>query len=399
MIEELEILAASLKGKTIQNISASFIGGAADTLSRMMPLMGQLGVDVWWDVIKRNDSFCQVARKINNALHGRKENITPVNFELFQEITRENVEEMDMYGDILFIHGLQPVGLIQKKHKLNKKWIWGCHIDISQPIEEAWNILKPYIVQYDAAVFPAPAFSCKLPIKQFQIPPSIDPLSDRNKELPDEVIADVLEKYGIPRDKPVITQVSYFDYLRNPLGVIEAFELVRKNFNCRLVFVGGAAGDDPGSGKVLAEVRERAGNNPDIHVVLVPPNSDIEINALQWGSTIILQKSLGSGFGMTVSEALWKAKPVVASPVGGIPLQVKNRLTGFLAHGVEDTALAINQLLSNPDYAKRLGNNGREHVKYNFLITRHLRDYLTLFLTLDHNDTLINMMNVDVKHS
>ena len=177
------------------------------------------------------------------------------------------------------------------------------------------------------------------------------------------------------------------------MGVIQAFELVRKSFDCRLVFAGGTASDDPESDKVLAEVRERANKHPDILILLIPPNSDIEINALQRGSTIIVQKSLGEGFGLTVSEALWKAKPVIASAVGGIPLQVKDKSTGLLTHGIEGTAYAIKQLLSNPEYARWLGNNGREHVKYNFLITRHLKEYLILFLTLYHNDDFINFVN------
>ncbi len=206
-------------------------------------------------------------------------------------------------------------------------------------------------------------------------------------------------KYNIPRDKPIITQVSRFDYLKDPVGVIQAFEMVRKSINCRLVFAGGTASDDPESDKVLAEVQERAKNIPDIHILLIPPNSDIEINALQRGSTIILQKSLGEGFGLTVSEALWKGKPVVASAVGGIPLQIKDKLTGLLTHSIDGTAYALRQLLSNPEYARWLGNNGREHVKYNYLITRHLKDYLMLFLILDRNESVINLLNKRARHS
>jgi trehalose synthase len=353
-----------------------------------------LGVDARWDIIKGNDPFFQVTKKFHNALHGRNQVITAADFAVFEEVTRKNIEEMDLYGDILFIHDPQPAGLIQLKTKLGKKWIWRCHIDISQPNEEVWNFLRPFIVQYDAAFFSAPAFSRELPIRQFLISPSIDPLSDKNKELPQAIIDRVFGKYGIPRDKPIITQVSRFDYLKDQVGVIQAFELVHKNIDCRLVLAGGTASDDPESDKVLSEVKEKAANNPDIQILLVPPNSDIDINALQRGSTIIVQKSLGEGFGLTVSEALWKGKPVVASAVGGIPLQVKDKLTGLLTHGIDGTAYALRQLLSNPDYAKWLGNNGREHVKYNFLITRHLKDYLILFLTLEHGGSVINMLNM-----
>ena len=357
----------------------------------MVPLMGQLGIDARWNIIKGSNEFYQVTKKFHNALHNRREPITPEDYELFMGNTRQNIAEIKLDGDIIFIHDPQPVGLIARKKDIGKKWIWRCHIDISHPNLDVWNFLQPLIIQYDAAVFSAPQFSRELPMRQFLIAPSIDPLSDKNRELPQKVIDSVLEKYGIPKDKPILTQVSRFDYLKDPVGVIQAFELVHKSIDCRLVFAGGTASDDPESDKVLAEVRERANNNPDIHILLVPPNSDIDINALQRASTVIIQKSLGEGFGLTVSEALWKAKPVVASAVGGIPLQVKNKFTGLLSYGIEGTAYDLRQLLTNPDYAGWLGKNGREHVRQNFLITRHLKDYILLFLSLEHAGDIIQL--------
>ena len=361
----------------------------AEILSRMVPLLGELGVDARWNVIKGNQEFFQVTKRFHNALHGRAERVSQKDLSLFLETTRKNLEELDLYGDIIFVHDPQPVALVTRKKELGRKWVWRCHIDISRPGEAVWNFLRPYIVEYDTAVFSAPAFSQELPIRQVLISPSIDPLSDKNKELPPETVDSVLTKYGIPKDKPIITQVSRFDYLKDPVGVIQAFELVRRSIDCRLVLAGGTADDDPESDRVLAEVKERAGDSPDIHVLLIPPESNIDINALQRASTIILQKSLKEGFGLTVSEALWKAKPVVASAVGGIPLQVKNKFTGLLSHGIEGTAYAIKQLLTNPEYARWLGENGREHVRQNFLITRHLRDYLLLFLTLGRPEDII----------
>jgi trehalose synthase len=279
--------------------------------------------------------------------------------------------------------------MVNRKKEIGRKWVWRCHIDVSQPNRKVWSFLEPSIVQYDAAVFSAPSFSHQLPIRQFLISPSIDPLSDKNKELSQQTIDSVLEKYVIPKDKPIVTQISRFDYLKDPVGVIQAFEMVRKSIDCRLVFAGGTASDDPESERVLAEVKERVGGNPDIHILLVPPESDVEINALQRASTVIVPKSHREGFGLTVTEALWKAKPVVASAVGGITLQMKNRFTGLLSYGIEGTAYAIRQLLTNPEYARWLGQNGREHVRYNFLITRHLRDYLLLFLALEHPQDII----------
>ncbi len=350
----------------------------------MLPLLEQLGVDARWNTIKGPTEFFQVTKKIHNTLHGRNEDISDDDFSLFLEISKQNIKEMELYGDILFIHDPQPVAMVSKKREIGRKWIWRCHIDISHPNKKVWSFIEPFIVQYDAAVFSAPSFSHPLPIRQYLIAPSIDPLSDKNKELPEETIDSVLSKYKIPKDKPIITQISRFDYLKDPLGVIQAFEIVRKSIDCRLVFAGGTATDDPESEKVLSEVKDKAGENPNIHILLIPQGSDIEINALQRASTIIVQKSHREGFGLTVTEALWKAKPVVASAVGGITLQIKNKFTGLLSYGIEGTAYAIRMLLTNPEYARWLGQNGREHVRYNFLITRHLRDYLLLFLALDH---------------
>jgi trehalose synthase len=245
------------------------------------------------------------------------------------------------------------------------------------------------VVQYDAAVFSSPNFAQQLPIRQLLISPSIDPLSDKNKELTSETIDAVLHKYNLDKDKPMVIQISRFDYLKDPVGVIQAFEIVRKSIECQLVLAGGTATDDPESEEVLEKVRERAAGNPDIHVLLIPPGSDIEINALQRAAAVVIQKSIKEGFGLTISEALWKSKPVVASAVGGIPLQVKNKLTGLLCHSIEGAAFDLRQLLSNPDYASWLGKNGREHVRQNFLITRHLKDYLLLFLSLDYTSDLI----------
>ena len=355
----------------------------------MLPLLEQLGVDARWNTIKGSPEFFQVTKKFHNTLHGRGEDISAADFALFLEVSQQNIREMELYGDIIFVHDPQPVTMVSRKKEIGKNWIWRCHIDVSQPNQKVWSFLEPFIVQYDAAVFSAPSFSHQLPIRQFLVSPSIDPLSDKNKELSQQTIDSVLEKYVIPKDKPMITQISRFDYLKDPVGVIQAFEMVRKSIDCRLVFAGGTASDDPESEKVLAEVKERAGGNPDIHILLVPPESDIEINALQRASTVIVQKSHREGFGLTVTEALWKAKPVVASAVGGITLQIKNKFTGLLSYGIEGTAYAIRQLLTNPEYARWLGQNGREHVRYNFLITRHLRDYLLLFLALEHPQDII----------
>ena len=391
-LEELRMLSEKFSGKIVQIINSTFIGGGvAEILEHMVPLLNQLGVDVRWNVINGSDEFFEVTKKFHNALHGKREKVSTRDFDLFSEVTELNLKEMSFYGDILFIHDPQPAGLIAKKKEIGRKWLWRCHIDVSSPDKKVWSFLRRFVVDYDAAVFSAPNFAQQLPIRQFLVTPSIDPLSDKNKELDSGTIDTVLAKYGLVSDKPMITQVSRFDRLKDPLGVIEAFEMVRKSIDCQLVLAGGTATDDPESEEVLEEVRKRAENNPDVHVLLVPPESDIDINALQQAATVILQKSLKEGFGLTISEALWKAKPVVASAVGGIPLQIKNKFTGLLCYTVEGAAYALKQLLSNPEYANQLGQNGKEHVKQNFLITGHLKNYLLMFLALDQGSEVVHL--------
>jgi trehalose synthase len=391
-LDELKTLARKFEGKVVQIINSTYVGGGvAEILERMVPLLNQLGVDARWDVINGNEEFFEVTKKFHNALHGSHKRISARDLALFSEATQKNLNQMKFYGDIMFIHDPQPVGLIAGKKETNAKWLWRCHIDVSAPDKKVWDFLSKFIVQYDGAIFSAPNFTRQLPIRQFLISPSIDPLSDKNKELDPTTIADVLTKYGLVSSKPMIVQISRFDRLKDPLGVIEAFKIVRKNLDCQLVLAGGTANDDPECAEVYSEVKKQAEGNPDIHVLLIPAESDIEINALQRAATIIIQKSLKEGFGLTISEALWKSKPVVASAVGGIPLQIKNQLTGLLCYTVEGAAYALRQLLTNPEFASWLGRNGREHVKQNFLITGHLKNYLLLFLALDYQSDVVNL--------
>jgi len=387
IVEDLRLLAERLKGKVIQNINSTSVGGGvAEILHRIVPLLKELGVDAHWDLIKGGEQFFEVTKKFHNALHGMPVEITQKDFDIFLDASHMNAEEVNIYGDIVFIHDPQPVALIKKKAE--NKWVWRCHIDVSEPNKKVWGFLRNFVDSYDAAVFSAPAFSQKLPIRQFLISPSIDPLSDKNKELSQETIDSVLKKYDIPKDKPIITQISRFDRLKDPLGVIETYKQVKRYVDCQLVLAGGGASDDPESTEVLGEVKEAAKGDLDIHILLLAQN-DIEINALQRASAVILQKSIREGFGLTVAEALWKAKPVVASNVGGISLQITHKYSGLLCHSVEGASFAVKQLLSSPDYARRLGENGKEHIKDNFLITRHLKEYMLLFLSLYHPEDIV----------
>jgi trehalose synthase len=262
-------------------------------------------------------------------------------------------------------------------------------VDFSRPDPGVWKFLERFLLRYDCAVFSAPAFARSLPIPQVLIAPSIDPLSDKNRDIPDETVDEVFERFSIDRSRPIVTQISRFDYLKDPLGVIKAYRLVKKRMDLQLVLAGGGATDDPEGPAIMRQVQEEADRDPDIFALFLPPASDLEINALQRGSTVILQKSLREGFGLTVAEALWKGKPTIAGAVGGIPLQITHKYSGILTTSIDGTAHWIKQLLQEPGYAQALGANGREHIRNNFLITRHLKDYLLTFLSLTRTEDIV----------
>ncbi|MBI3996071.1 MAG: glycosyltransferase [Candidatus Omnitrophica bacterium] len=392
-IDELREVAARLMDRHIVMVNSTRSGGGvAEILARMMPLLKELGLRARWEVIEGTEAFYRVTKKFHNALHGRPEAITEEMFRLFAATGEQNAARLDLQGDLIVIHDPQPIPLVETRaaHP-SAKWIWRCHIDVSNPQPDVWNFLKPFILKFDAAVYSAAPFVQRMAMRQLLIAPSIDPLSEKNRELSPEEIAVVLGKLGVPQDEPIVTQVSRFDYLKDPLGVITAFRRVRRSVKCRLVLAGGPATDDPESDEVLHRAQEEAHGDPEIHLLMLPPNSDVEINALQRASAVVVQKSIREGFGLTVAEALWKGRPVAASAVGGIPLQVKHRYSGLLVHSIEGTVQAVKQLLNNPDYARRLGENGREHVRQNFLLTRHLQDYLLLFLLAGSSEDVVSL--------
>ena len=384
-IDELKLIADKLQGKRILNINSTAVGGGvAEILNRMIPLFRDMGVDASWEVIKGGEKFFVVTKKFHNALHGKKEAFTDDDFQEYLDTVASNVGNLHLDADTVFVHDPQPAALIKERAKYGNRWCWRCHIDLSERDAQVWDFLKTFVDQYDACAMSSPAFAQDLKVPQYLIFPSIDPLSDKNKELPQETVDEVLERFDIDPERPIVTQVSRFDYFKDPVGVIRAYQQVKPYVDCQLILVGGSATDDPEGMKVLEEVREAAGNDPDLHVLCLPPTSNLEINAFQRASTVVLQKSLKEGFGLTVSEALWKGKPVIAGSVGGIPFQITHKYSGILTHSVEGTAYWLKQLLQSPEYARRLGENGREHVRQNFLLTRHMKDYMLMFLSLYH---------------
>lgn len=393
-IEELRILAGIVKGKRLQNINSTAVGGGvAEILTRMLSLLKELEVDVRWDVIHGGNDFFEVTKAIHNALHGRPVQFTNRMKEIYRAAQEMNLSVMEISGDVVMIHDPQPAGLIARKKDHGGRWIWRCHIDVSRPQQEVWDFLRPIVEQYDAAVFSMPEFAQPLPMPQYWIAPSIDPLSEKNIELGEEEIRNTLEGFGIDPERPVLTQISRFDRLKDPLGVIAAYRLIKRRFPCQLVLAGGGASDDPEGEQVLAEVREAAAEDPDIHILVLPPFSDRTINALVRGSTLVFQKSLREGFGLTVTEALWKSRPVIAGAVGGIKQQIIDGVTGMLVYSVDGAAMAAQRLLADAELRRTLGANGHLHVKQNFLITRHVKDYLLLMIALDHRGEHVVHLN------
>ncbi|MBU0686550.1 MAG: glycosyltransferase [Candidatus Margulisbacteria bacterium] len=391
--DELQLLAERVRGKTLKMVNSTAVGGGvAEILSRFIPLINELGVITKWEVIKGSGAFFGVTKAFHNALHGSKVDVYGQMFEIFRENNEENRRNMTFDEDFVVIHDPQPAGLIESKKKSKTKWVWRCHIDLSNPQPEIWNFLKGYVSKYDGSIFSTPWFAKELPIPQYFIFPAIDPLSEKNKDLTPSEVDKILRKYNIDRSRPIVTQISRFDRLKDPVGVIKAYKLAKKHTDCQLVLAGGSASDDPEGAEVLEEVKNEAGNDPDIHILSLPPFADLEINALQRASTIVMQKSLREGFGLTVTEALWKGKPVIASAIGGITLQVIHNFTGLLVHSVEGAAYQIRYLLNNPQVAERLGRYGKEQVREKFLITRILRNYLLLLIALDHpNENIIQL--------
>jgi trehalose synthase len=382
-IDELRVLAKPLRGRSIEMINSTAVGGGvAEILNRLLPLAEELGLNMRWDVMTGGDDFYGVTKSFHNALHGAPYHADPKDFEIFLACNERNRARLPLEAEFMIIHDPQPAALIEGRKGSGNHWAWRCHIDLSHPHRQVWDFLEKFVARYDAAMFSSPEFSRSLAIPQYLFYPAIDPLSEKNRDLESGFVARTLAQYQIDPLRPILTQISRFDRLKDPVGMIRAYRIVKRYFDCQLVLAGGSASDDPEGAEVLKEVQREANGEADIHIIELPAWAPLEVNALQRASTIVIQKSLREGFGLTVSEALWKKKPVVASAVGGIPVQIIHKHTGLLAHSVEGTAYQIRFLLSHPEIAAKLGENGYEHVKENFLITQKLKRYVTLCLAM-----------------
>lgn len=379
----LHELGEKLKNRSFLHINSTRAGGGvAEILQRMLPLLQELGINARWEIIEGDEKFFDITKRIHNTLQGNLDHISQEMWRYHYEVNRRNAEKINLEAEAVLIHDPQPAPLIE--FRKNGKWIWRCHIDASNPLKKVSDYLKRYWGKYDAAIFSVARFAQSMPIEQFIITPSIDPLSEKNRDLTEQEINEVSERLQIPRDRPMILQVSRFDRFKDPMGVIRAYKIVKKYNDCILILAGSPATDDPEGEEVLKEVREYAADDPDIFILLLPAFSDKDINALQRMAHVILQKSKREGFGLTVSEAMWKGKPVIGGAVGGIPLQIVRSVTGFLVYSVEGAAFRIRQFLNNPEMAIRMGEKGKEYVRTNFLITRQIRDYLSVWYALEN---------------
>ena len=397
VVEHLRQLAEPLKGLRLVHINSTKSGGGvAEILYKMVPLMRELGIDAQWEIITGEPLFYECTKGFHNAIQGNPVNLTDTQVRSYEQTNRDYAqtgEAMLRDADVVIIHDPQPAALISSFQERKGKWVWRCHIDASRPFRPIWRYLRDFVSQYDASVFSIAPFSQRLPHPVYLIAPSIDPLHEKNIDLPIEEIEGIYSRFDIDPERPMILQVSRFDRFKDPVGVIHTYRLVKRFIpQVQLVLAGGGASDDPEGEAVLQEVRTSASEDPDIHILLLPGDAHRTINVLQRASDIVLQKSLREGFGLTVTEAMWKNKPVIGGDTGGIRLQVVNHHTGFLANTPEGAALRTRYLLSNPEIMEEMGNKAKAFVRENFLVTRHLREYLTLvYALLNENQERIQL--------
>jgi trehalose synthase len=385
-VERLREAARPLKGARLLHLnSTAFGGGVAELLYTQVPLMHDLGIEATWAVLEGSDEFFAVTKDVHNGLQGADISWTPEKESIYWERMRANAAELDGEFDVVFVHDPQPAGLIHVLEEAGARagaWAWRCHIDMSAPNAAVWAFFEPLVNRYDAAVFTMEEFAqpgIRGPRVAF-IPPSIDPTSSKNHELHEETIREILLAYDIDAERPIVSQVSRFDPWKDPLGVIDAFRIARERVpGLQLIMAGSLASDDPEGIQYLDLTEEHRDSDPDIHLFTNLQNvGNIEINAFQRASAVVIQKSTREGFGLVVSEGMWKGRPVIGGNVGGIRLQIEDGVNGFLVGSVDECAERMVRLLEDEELRSRMGRAAHERVRERFLSTRELEDYCGL---------------------
>jgi trehalose synthase len=391
LIENIRELAEPLKGKSVLHVSATaFGGGVSEILYTMVPLMRDVGLDAHWQVISGQEEFFNVTKLMHNSLQGDPQAISDQQWEVFEAYNLSNAQSLEGDWDVIIVHDPQPAAMKRNAGERARRWIWRCHIDLSTPNPSTIERMIPLVSDYDASVWhldqyvPDALRNGDGGIRKIY-PPAIDPLSPKNMALSPEDAAFVCEQFGIDTDRPLICQVSRFDPWKDPMGVIDAYRMVRERVpDAQLALVGSMATDDPEGWDFFHRTFQHADGDPDVKILNNLNNvGAIEVNAFQSQADVCMQKSIREGFGLTVSEALWKGRPMIGGDVGGIPLQIEDGVSGFLVDSAEGAAQRTIEILENPELAKQMGRAGKEHARERFLTPRLLRDWLTLFTELE----------------
>jgi trehalose synthase len=385
-IKRVRKKAEALEGIHVAHVNSTYYGGGvAELLSSITLLLNSVGVRTEWRVIQGSADFFSITKKVHNALQGGKLNLSKRKIEIYEKVVYENsVRNILDHHDFIIINDPQPLGMISH-YKKTCPWIWRCHVDLSNPNKPLWNYMVPYIEKYDAVVFSLKEYAKDLKTPQVFFMPAIDPFTIKNKELTDREINERIEHYKIPTDLPLVVQISRFDRWKDPEGVIKAFKLARKEVDCTLVLLGNVATDDPEGQRVYESLL----NCQEERIIILSHQDSALVNALQRKAAVVLQKSIREGFGLTVTEAMWKGTPVIGGNVGGIRHQIKDGVNGFLVSSVEEAAKRIVQLVNDKGLRQRIGSNAREVVRKNFLMTRLLEQYLDLFKSFRTNFELV----------
>jgi trehalose synthase len=381
VVDIILTLAERVRGRRFLHLSGGRFGsGPAEILQTLVPMMSDLGIDAAWEITGGDPGFYATATTLQAALRGSERVLTDEALDHFVEMNRVNAKKLALEADLVMVHDVQPAPLIAHRPERGR-WAWACHFDAARPQRRAWTFFRPFVNQYDAAVFALPSFSRRLGVPKYVIHPSIDPLSEKNRELAPRDVSSMLRTLAIPQDKPLLVQIGAFTAAEDPLGVVNAYRMVKKHHDVRLVLAG-TSGGEPESLQILAELREMAQSDQDVLIRELPPDAALQINALQRAATIVLQKSVRASFGLGAAEAMWKGKPVIGGFVGGLPQLIVYDVTGYLVSSVEGAAFRLRHLLNAPELIARMGAAGREHVRRSFLITRHLVDYMALLIHL-----------------